>query len=104
MKKARATGPVLLAVRAVTAACTGADEEGVPHRWHLVSLDLAFRCLYNNYESRVPISPDFFAYKADQHGLALGAGFHFSSRVPSWRPWQSVSLAARTTTIVGGTE
>ena len=43
----------------------------------LVSLDLAFRYLYINYESGVPISPDFYAYKADQYGLVLGAGFHF---------------------------
>lgn len=43
----------------------------------LVSLDLAFRYLYINYESGVPASPDFYAYKADQYGLVLGAGFHF---------------------------
>ena len=43
----------------------------------LVSLDLAFRYLYINYESGVPISPDFYAYKADQYGFVLGAGFHF---------------------------
>ena len=43
----------------------------------LVSLDLAFRYLYINYESGVPTTPDFYAYKADQYGLVLGAGFHF---------------------------
>ncbi len=43
----------------------------------LVSLDLAFRYLYINYASGVPTTPDFYAYKADQYGLVLGAGFHF---------------------------
>jgi len=43
----------------------------------LVSLDLAFRYLYINFESGVPSTPDFYAYKADQYGLVLGVGLHF---------------------------
>jgi hypothetical protein len=43
----------------------------------LVSLDLAFRYLYINYETGVPNTPSFYAYKADQYGIILGAGFHF---------------------------
>ncbi len=43
----------------------------------LVSLDLAFRYLYINYASGVPTTLSFYAYKADQYGLVLGAGFHF---------------------------
>jgi hypothetical protein len=43
----------------------------------LVCVELAFRYLYPNYEAGVPISRDFYAYKADQYGLVLGAGFHF---------------------------
>lgn len=43
----------------------------------LVSVDLAFRYLYINYASGVFNTPGFYAYKADQYGLVLGAGFHF---------------------------
>jgi hypothetical protein len=42
----------------------------------LVSLDLAFRYLYINYDTGVPDTPSFYAYKADQYGLVLGIGFH----------------------------
>jgi hypothetical protein len=40
-------------------------------------LDLGFRYLYVDYENGTAGTPDYFAYKADQFGILLGAGFWF---------------------------